>query len=62
MISPVQYLKEVGQELQRVSWPTARMTAMHTAIVIISMIVIIALVGGIDSLLVALIRKGILKG
>ncbi len=62
MTNPANYLKEVFAELQRVVWPAPRTVALHTVIVIISMIVIILLVGGIDSLLVKLVQALILRG
>ncbi len=62
MTSPVQYLKDVFYELQRVVWPAPRTVAMHTLIVIISMILIILIVGAIDYLLVTLVRNVLLKG
>lgn len=58
----IQYLKDVVQEVTKVSWPPLRTVAMHTVIVIISMIAIITVVGAVDSLLVLIIRKGILQG
>lgn len=62
MISPVQYLKEVVTEMQRVSWPAPKIVAYHTAIVVVSMIAIIVVVGGFDSLLVKLVQYMLLKG
>lgn len=62
MISPVKFIKEVGAEMQKVVWPGPKIVAIHTGIVIVSMIAVVLLMGGIDSLLVLLIQKTILKG
>jgi len=62
VISPVSYLKEVWLEVTRVVWPAPRTAAIHTVIVILAMIGIIAVVGGIDFVLVNIVRKVLLKG
>ena len=56
------YFRSVWQEMQRVVWPSRRQVALHTGIVIASMIAIIAIVGVVDYLLVLLVRTTLLKG
>ncbi|HYD34763.1 MAG TPA: preprotein translocase subunit SecE [Vitreimonas sp.] len=34
MVSPIQYVREVNQELQKVSWPSRQQTIQMTALVI----------------------------
>lgn len=34
MVSPTQYLREVGRELRKVSWPTRQMTQRKTLVVL----------------------------
>ena len=58
----MQYLSGVVQETAKVVWPTRRTTAVHTGIVVASMIGLIAIVSGIDYLLIKLIRWSIIKG
>lgn len=62
MISPIKYLGEVAAEMSHVSWPGARIVAMHTGIVIVSMIITLAVVGSIDAGLVELVKYILLKG
>jgi preprotein translocase subunit SecE len=62
MISPLTFFSGVFQEVQKVVWPTRRTTVIHTAIVVASMIGIIAIVSGIDFLLINIIRWSIVKG
>jgi len=62
MIAPVKFFKDVIAEMQKVVWPQPKTIAVHTGVVIASMIIIILLMGGVDSLLVLIIQKTILKG
>lgn len=61
-LNVVQYLRDVVQEVTKVSWPPVRTVAIHTLIVIMAMVAIVTIVGAVDSLLVLIIRKGILQG
>lgn len=56
MISPVKYLGEVAAEMARVSWPNGRTVALHTGIVVVSMVLTLAIVGSIDAGLVELVK------
>ncbi len=57
-----QYLKEVYQELLRVSWPDSKTIVRHSAVVVSAIIVLTAVLSGIDALLTFLINQFILKG
>ena len=56
MVSPIEYLKEVYQEVQRVVWPAPKTVLAHTGIVALSMIGLIALVSAIDYLFITIIK------
>jgi preprotein translocase subunit SecE len=47
-MNPVSYLKEVNQELQRVTWPSREKTIAMTALVIGVSLVIAVYIAGID--------------
>lgn len=46
MVSPTQYLREVGRELRKVSWPTRQMTQRKT-LVVLAVSVVLALYLGL---------------
>lgn len=50
MISPVEYLKEVIQELKKVSWPSRQETLNKTLLVIVVTTLLAVYVGGLDFL------------
>jgi preprotein translocase subunit SecE len=49
-VAPVQFLKEVKNELARVTWPTRSETIKLTAVVIALSVIVGAFVGGLDAL------------
>ncbi len=61
MISPVEYLKEVVQELKKVSWPSRQETLNKTLLVIVVTTLLAVYVGGSDflfqRLMTALLRN-----
>lgn len=61
MVFPVEYIKDVAREMQRVTWPNSRTVALHTGIVIVSMVVTIGIVGSIDAGLVQVVQALLLK-
>jgi preprotein translocase subunit SecE len=48
MVNPVTYLREVSQELQRVSWPSRQKTLNMTLLVIVISLVIALILAGSD--------------
>lgn len=48
MVSPVGYLREVNQELRKVSWPTMQQTRDMTILVVIVSLVVGAYIGLLD--------------
>lgn len=48
MISPVTYLKQVGQELRKVTWPTRQQTQTKTLVVLGVSFALAAYIGIID--------------
>lgn len=48
MVNPVTYLREVNQELQRVSWPSRQKTINMTGLVIVISLVIAVILAGSD--------------
>ncbi len=54
--SPVQYVREVRDEMRKVAWPHWPEVRRYAIIVLITVIVITAIVGGLDSVF------GILSG
>ncbi len=48
MVSPVSYLREVSQELRKVSWPTAKQTQNMTLLVIAVSLAVALYVGVLD--------------
>jgi len=53
MAKPVQFLKECVAELRKVVWPTKEDVLASVKIVLISTVIIAALLGVLDALLVA---------
>ena len=47
-VGPRQYLREVREELRKVAWPTRPEVKRYSIIVVITIIVYTALVGGLD--------------
>lgn len=48
MPSPVEYFREVVQELKKVSWPTRKQTLQQTLLVIAVSVLLAIYVGGLD--------------
>ena len=48
MVSPVQYLREVATELQKVSWPSRQHTIRMTALVIGVSTLVALYIAGLD--------------
>lgn len=48
--SPVQYVREVRDEMRKVAWPHWPEVRRYALIVLITVVVITAVVGGLDSL------------
>jgi preprotein translocase subunit SecE len=48
MVSPVVYVKEVVQELKKVSWPSFEQTRNMTILVIVVSVLVGVYVGGLD--------------
>ena len=53
----VRFAKEVRAELRRVVWPDRRTTALYTAVVVLSVTVVAALIWIVDSVLAAIITR-----
>jgi len=47
-VGPRQYLREVREEMRKVAWPTTPEVKRYSIIVIITVVVYTALVGGLD--------------
>ena len=50
-VTPPQYLREVRDEMRKVAWPKRPEVVRYSIVVVITVIVYTALVGGIDALL-----------
>ncbi|NCN87685.1 MAG: preprotein translocase subunit SecE [Candidatus Pacebacteria bacterium] len=48
MFNPVSYIKEVGSELKKVTWPTRKQTIDMTMIVVIISLVVAVYLTGVD--------------
>ncbi|NCN03839.1 MAG: preprotein translocase subunit SecE [Candidatus Pacebacteria bacterium] len=48
MFNPVSYIKEVGNELKKVTWPTKKQTIDMTMIVVIISLVVAIYLTGVD--------------
>ena len=46
--TPRQYFSEVNTELRRVNWPTRREVINYTIVVLVTLIVVTALIAGLD--------------
>ncbi len=57
----VQFLKEVRQELKKVTWPTRREIINHTLIVIGASLIVAVFLGGLDFLFGFLLNKFVLN-
>lgn len=53
MNKPISFLKEVYEELGKVSWPTREQTIRYTILVIIVAVVVGLFLGGLDYILTA---------
>jgi preprotein translocase subunit SecE len=60
--SPVRFLREVFDELRKVVWPTWGELYRYTLVVIFTVIVLGAFIGGVDYALELLARKIIYSG
>lgn len=61
MANPIQFLKDVKNELGKVIWPTRRQTIKMTAYVIGISIFVAVVLGAIDFGLTSLLQKFILR-
>jgi len=59
---PLRFLREVYDELRKVVWPTAGELYRYTLIVIFTVIVLGAFIGGTDYLLAAIAKRVIYNG
>lgn len=50
MVSPITYLKQVGRELKKVTWPTRAQTIEMTVLVIGVTVIIAIYIGALDFL------------
>ncbi len=50
-VTPPQYLREVRDEMRKVAWPKRPEVIRYSIVVVITVIVYTALVGGLDALL-----------
>lgn len=48
MVNPVTFLKEVKEELGKVTWPTREQTIRYTVLVIITAVAVGVFLGGLD--------------
>ncbi|MBI4035777.1 preprotein translocase subunit SecE [Candidatus Daviesbacteria bacterium] len=53
-MNPVNFLKEVKEELGKVAWPTREQTIRYTVLVILVAVVVGLFLGGLDAVLTAL--------
>ena len=51
MINPVNFLKEVREELTKVAWPNREQTIRYTTLVILVAVSVGAFLGGLDYIL-----------
>jgi preprotein translocase subunit SecE len=54
---PAQFVKEVRSELRKVAWPTRQETIRYTIIVLIALVVLTALIAGLDWIFSELVFK-----
>ncbi|MBI2041709.1 MAG: preprotein translocase subunit SecE [Candidatus Nealsonbacteria bacterium] len=59
-MKPVNFLKEVKMEIQKINWPTRDQTVRYTLIVIGISTVIAAFLGGMDFIFTSVLDKFIL--
>ncbi len=52
----VTFLREAREELRKVSWPSRELTLRYTLIVVISSLVVGAVLGGIDYVLIFILE------
>ena len=50
-VTPAQYMREVRDEMRKVAWPKRPEVIRYSIVVIITVVVYTALVGGLDALL-----------
>lgn len=60
--SPVRFLREVYEELRKVVWPTGGELYRYTLVVIFTVILLGAFIGGTDYLLGAIAKRLIYNG
>lgn len=51
---PIDFIKEVWQELTKVAWPTREQTVRYTILVIVVAVAVGLFLGGLDAILTAL--------
>lgn len=49
--SPAQFLREVRSELRKVAWPSRREVGSYTVVVLVTTIVLVAIVWGMDEII-----------
>ncbi len=49
-VGPAQYLREVRDEMRKVAWPTRPVVVRYSIVVLITVIIYTAVVGGLDYL------------
>ncbi|MBI2085972.1 preprotein translocase subunit SecE [Candidatus Daviesbacteria bacterium] len=50
---PIDFIKEVWQELAKVAWPTREQTVRYTVLVIVVAVAVGLFLGGLDAILTA---------
>ena len=61
-LGPIQFLREVYEELRKVVWPTPAELYRYTLVVIFTVILLGTFIGGVDFLLEQLAKRVIYNG
>ncbi|MEO8745498.1 MAG: preprotein translocase subunit SecE [Candidatus Dormiibacterota bacterium] len=61
-VAPARFLREVYEELRKVVWPTPEELYRYTLVVIFTVIVLGAFIGGTDYALAAIAKRTIYNG
>jgi len=56
-VTPAQYLREVRDEMRKVAWPNRDEVVRYSIVVIITVVVYAALIGGLDALFTFLMER-----
>ena len=54
------FLKESRQEIKKVTWPTRKDTVRYTIMVVVASLIVAAYLGGVDALVMYVIRNFVL--